>query len=214
VRLAIAVPRTIWLAVVWYLAVTGAFQVIPGARLPHLPIFLPVLIAFPVLLLSRSVAALLDAAPASWLIALQVYRVFGGVFLVNWLNGNVAAVFAWPAGIGDMATGIAALPVALAVASGTVSGRRAGLRWDVVCLFDFAVAITMGFLTSPGPFQHFGFHGDDPCFCGAKLHPSACVVEPAAEEKKGSHRAVHPPGWCHQKELCPSLGRVLVGSKA
>jgi hypothetical protein len=160
VWLAIAVPFTIWLVVMWYLAVTDTFQVMPGAaRLPRLPIaiFLPVIIALPVLVWSRSIAALLDAMPASWLIALQVYRVFGGILLVSWLNGNVAGVFAWPASIGDMATGIAALPVALAVASGTVSGRRAGLWWNVCGLFDFAVAITMGFLTSPGPFQHFGF---------------------------------------------------------
>ena len=83
--LAIAVPFTIWMAIVWHLAVTGSFQVVPGApRLPRLPIaiFLPVIVGVPLLLWSRSVAAVLDATP-SWLIALQVYRVFGGIFLVN-----------------------------------------------------------------------------------------------------------------------------------
>src|SRR5215470_8244023 len=59
--------------------------------------------------------------------------------------------------IGSMATGIMAFPVALAVASGTANGRRAGLWWNAFGLLDFAVAITMGFLTSPGPFQQFGF---------------------------------------------------------
>jgi len=160
VWLAIALPFTIWMVVVWYLAVTGTFHVIPGAaRLPRLPIaiFLPLILALLPLLWSRSIAALLDAMPPSWLIALQVYRVFGGIFLVNWLNGSVAGVFAWPAGIGDMAAGIMALPVALAVASGTASGRRTGLWWNAFGLLDFAVAITMGFLTSPGPFQQFGF---------------------------------------------------------
>ena len=160
VWLAIALPFTIWMAVVWYLAVTGTFHVIPGAaRLPRLPIaiFLPLILALPPLLWSRSIGALLDAMPPSWLIALQVYRVFGGIFLVNWLNGSVAGVFAWPAGIGDMATGIMALPVALAVASGMAGGRSAGLWWNAFGLLDFAVAITMGFLTFPGPFQQFGF---------------------------------------------------------
>jgi hypothetical protein len=160
VWLAIAVPFTIWMATVWYLAVTGSFQLVPGtSRLPRLPIaiFLPVIVGVPLLLWSRSVAAVLDATPASWLIALQVYRVFGGIFLVNWLNGNVAGVFAWPAGVGDMATGVMALPVALAVASGTTSGRRAGLWWNVFGLLDFAIAITMANLSAPGPFQRFGF---------------------------------------------------------
>ena len=160
VWLAIALPFTIWMAVVWYLAVTGAFHVIPGAaRLPRLPIaiFLPLILALPPLLWSRSIGALLDAMPSSWLIAVQVYRLFGGIFLVNWLNGRVAGAFAWPAGIGDVATGIMALPVALAVMSGTVSGRRIGLWWNVFGLLDFAVASTMAVLTSPGPFQQFGF---------------------------------------------------------
>jgi len=160
VWLAIAVPFTIWMAIVWYLAAAGSFQVGPGApRLPRLPIaiFLPVIVGLPLLLRSRSVAAVLDATPASWLIALQVYRVFGGIFLVSWLNGKAAGAFAWPAGVGDMATGIMALPVALAVASSTTSGRRAGLWWNVFGLLDFAVAITMGNLTAPGPFQMFGF---------------------------------------------------------
>src|SRR5262249_17027356 len=36
VWLAIAIPFTIWMAVIWYLAVAGAFHVIPGAaRLPR-----------------------------------------------------------------------------------------------------------------------------------------------------------------------------------
>jgi hypothetical protein len=159
VWLAIAIPFTIWMAVIWYLAVTGAFHVIPGAgRLPRLPIaiFLPLIFALPLLMWSRSIGAVLDAMPPSWLISLQVYRVFGGIFLVNWLNGSVAGVFAWPAGIGDMATGIIALPAALAVASDPVGGRKAGLWWNAFGLLDFAVAITMGFLTSPGPFQQFG----------------------------------------------------------
>jgi hypothetical protein len=160
VWLAIALPFTIWMGVAWYLAVTGTFHVIPGvARLPRLPIaiFLPLMLALLPLLWSRSIGALLDAMPPSWLIALQVYRVLGGIFLVNWLNGSVAGAFAWPAGIGDMATGIMALPVALAVVSGTASGRRAGLWWNAFGLLDFAIAITMGFLTSPGAFQQFGF---------------------------------------------------------
>ena len=158
--LAIALAFTIWMAVVWYLAATGAFHVIPGAaRLPRLPIaiFLPLILALPPLLWSRSIGTLLDAMPPSWLIAVQAYRIFGGIFLVNWLHGSVAGVFAWPASIGDVATGIMAFPVALAVASSTASGRRIGLWWNVFGLLDFVVAITMGFLTSPGPFQQFGF---------------------------------------------------------
>ena len=75
--LAITIPFTLWLAVVWALAVNGAFQPIPGVvRLPRLPIaiFAPVIIGLFFVLRSKSIAAFLDATPAPWLIALQVYR--------------------------------------------------------------------------------------------------------------------------------------------
>jgi hypothetical protein len=159
VWLSVAVPFTLWLAVVWSLAVNGVFQPIPGVTgLPKLPIaiFAPVIIGLLVLLRSKSIAAVLDATPASWLIALQVYRIFGGIFLVNWANGTAAGAFAWPAGIGDMLTGIMALPVALRLASGAENGRRAAMAWNIFGLFDFAIAITMGTLSTPGPLQIFG----------------------------------------------------------
>jgi hypothetical protein len=159
VWLSVAVPFTLWLAVVWSLAVNGVFQPIPGVTgLPKLPIaiFAPVIIGLLVLLRSKSIAAVLDATPASWLIALQVYRVFGGIFLVNWVNGTAAGAFAWPAGIGDMFTGIIALPVAWRLASGAENGRSAAIAWNIFGLFDFAVAITMGVLTTPGRLQIFG----------------------------------------------------------
>src|SRR5436190_17540029 len=42
---------------------------------------LPVIIGAPILLRSRRLGEVLDAMPATWLIALQVYRVLGSVFL-------------------------------------------------------------------------------------------------------------------------------------
>ena len=138
--LGVALPLTVWLAVIWNLALNGVFQPIPGvARLPRLPIaiFAPVIIGLAVLLRSKSVAAFLDATPASWLIALQVYRIFGGIFLVNWANGAAPGAFAWPAGIGDMLTGITALPVAFLLASGAERGRSAALTWNTLRVARF-----------------------------------------------------------------------------
>jgi hypothetical protein len=156
--LAVAVPFTLWLALVWNLAINGFFQPDGAVRLPKLPIaiFAPVAIGLFALLRSKSIAAILDATPASWLVALQVYRILGGIFLVNWANGTVAGPFAWPAGIGDMLTGIMALPVAFLLVSGAANARRAAISWNIFGLVDFAVAITMGVLSNPGPLQIFG----------------------------------------------------------
>ena len=152
--LAVMIPDTLWLAFAWSGAINGVF--LTGASaLPALPlaIFLPVIIGAPLLLLSNRVGQVLDAMPASWLVALQLYRVFGSWALAVWLRGALPGVFALPAGIGDLLTGLFALPAAAAVATGADQGRRAAIIWNIFGLLDFFVAITMGMITSPGPFQ-------------------------------------------------------------
>ena len=150
---AVMIPYTLWFAVAWSAAIAGVFRA--GTRLPALPlaIFLPVIIGTPLLLSSKRVGQVLDAMPASWLVALQLYRVFGGWALAAWLNGGLPGVFALPAGIGDVLTGLFAIPAAIAVATGTVQGRGVAIAWNTLGLADFAVAITLGAITSPGPLQ-------------------------------------------------------------
>jgi hypothetical protein len=152
--LAVLIPYTLWLAVIWSGAINGLFlpRVSPVPLLP-LAIFLPVIIGTPILLSSKRMGQVLDAMPASWLIALQLYRVFGSLFLVGWARNVIPGVFALPAGIGDMITGLLAIPVAIALAADTPAARRAAVGWNVFGLFDFAVAVSIGLMIAPGPFQ-------------------------------------------------------------
>ena len=196
--LAVMIPDTLWFAVAWSMAINGAF--ITGAStLPLLPlaIFLPVIIGAPLLLLSKRVGQVLDAMPASWLVALQLYRVFGSWALAAWLRGALPGVFALPAGIGDVLTGLFAVPAAIAVATGTAQGRRAAMIWNIFGLADFAVAITLGMLhlarPVPADRSEFAEHRRrslsecaDPSFRGAKLDPAArAVAAPAAPARPG-----------------------------
>lgn len=154
--LAVIVTDTLWFAVVWSAAISGVFRTgtSPSAP-PFLPlaIFLPVIVVAPLLLLSKRVGQVLDAMPASWLVALQVYRVFGSWAIAAWLRGELAAVVGLPAGIGDVLTGVLAVPAAIAVASGSAQGRKAAIAWNILGLVDFTIAITLGMLTAPGRFQ-------------------------------------------------------------
>lgn len=152
--LAVLIPYTLWLAVIWSGAINGVFR--PGASpLPLLPlaIFLPVIIGTPILLGSKRMGQVLDATPAAWLIALQLYRVLGGVFLVGWARGVVPGLFALPAGIGDVTTGLLAVPIAISLAAGAPGARRAAIGWNVFGLVDFAVAVGIGLMIAPGPLQ-------------------------------------------------------------
>ena len=77
--------RATWLAIMTpdTFAVAGAPRSMASSiRLLRLPvllsaIFLPVIIGGPLLLFSKRVGQVLDEIPASWLVALQLYRLFG-----------------------------------------------------------------------------------------------------------------------------------------
>ena len=144
VWLAVMIPFTLWLAIIWSAAINGFFK--PGGAIPWLPLAAlgPVIIGAPILLRSRRIGQVLDAMPASWIVALQVYRVLGSAFLVGWAYGVVPGIFALPAGIGDVLTGLFAVPVAISLASGSGESRRAAIAWNVFGLADFAVALTIG----------------------------------------------------------------------
>jgi hypothetical protein len=73
------------------------------------------------------------------------FRVAGIGFLITMALGHLPALFALPAGLGDIAAGIGALLVAPRLARGT--GHRAA-RWvNAFGLADLIVALTLGALT-------------------------------------------------------------------
>jgi hypothetical protein len=87
------------------------------------------------------------AAPGtpSRLVRPHSFRVAGVVFLFYLALGHLPALFALPAGLGDIAAGIAAPLVARRLAQGT--GRRAALWFSAFGLTDLVVALTLGAMT-------------------------------------------------------------------
>ena len=69
----------------------------------------------------------------------------GAVFLAIMALGHLPALFALPAGLGDVAAGIAAPFVARRLAQG--GGRRAPLWFNAFGMTDLISALTLGFLT-------------------------------------------------------------------
>jgi hypothetical protein len=75
------------------------------------------------------------------------FRAADGVaFLLIMAAGHLPALFALPAGLGDIAAGIAALPVARRLAPGT--GRSAALWLNAFGMTDLVVALTLGAVTA------------------------------------------------------------------
>ena len=73
-------------------------------------------------------------------------RVVGVVFLLVMALGKLPAVFALPAGLGDLAIGLAAPLVARRLARG--GGQAMAVRFNRLGILDLAVAVTIAFLAN------------------------------------------------------------------
>ncbi len=99
-----------------------------------------------------AVARILAQPDALWGLTLpQVFRPVGVVFLVAMALGRMPAVFAVPAGLGDIAIGIEAVFVVRALRRGVVGRRTVWL--NVLGLADLIVAFGIGYAAAPGPFR-------------------------------------------------------------
>src|SRR5215470_2922234 len=76
-------------------------------------------------------------------------------FLAHWLPGlpRPGVSLPLPVGGGDVLVGLLALPVAFYLGSGRPGGRAVAYAWNWLGILDLAVALTLGFLSSPTRFQ-------------------------------------------------------------
>jgi hypothetical protein len=81
-------------------------------------------------------------------LAAQLWRVVGAAFLFALAFGQLPAGFAVPAGVGDIATGIAALAVVLALGNGSLTRRRL-YAFTALGVLDFLVADATGLYLEP-----------------------------------------------------------------
>ena len=135
-----------WLAVAQYLGAANTYFASTDTAVPTVlfGLLIPLAVAAIALWQSESVARLVSAIPLHWLVAAQVYRVIGGIFLVLWAAGRMPWQFALPAGIGDVTTGIVAVVVAALLARNAIGAYRATYAWSLFGIADLVVAITMG----------------------------------------------------------------------
>jgi hypothetical protein len=82
------------------------------------------------------------------LTAVQSWRVVGVMFLAFYAFGLLPGLFAWPAGIGDAAVGLAAPFVLLAMLRRSATWRRQVLWLNIAGLLDFIGAVGTGALSS------------------------------------------------------------------
>ena len=152
-----------WFALAFFLARQGVFETTTQTRMP--PAIAPA-VALPIvvgcaLLASATARRAIERVPLHWLVGVQLYRVGGSLFLVAWLQDDLPAEFALPAGIGDVLVGLAAPLVAVSLARAGVARAWPGVvAWCALGIADLLVAVACGFLTAPSAFQQLAL--DDP----------------------------------------------------
>jgi hypothetical protein len=99
----------------------------------------------------------IEAVPQEWIVGVQFYRAEGLIFLLLYARGRLPAVFARPAGVGDVIVGLLAPAVAIAYAYKLRNSGALVRVWNWFGLGDLIVAVSTGFLSSPSRFQMFAF---------------------------------------------------------
>jgi hypothetical protein len=137
-----------WAVVSGIIAASGGYH----ARFGHQPLWLPVAVV-------GALTVTLTAARTPWVVRAvgapgmlrsltlpHTFRVAGVCFLITMALGHLPPLFALPAGLGDIATGVAAPFVARRLTRG--AGHRAAVWFNVMGLTDLVVALALGGLTA------------------------------------------------------------------
>jgi hypothetical protein len=135
-----------WLVISGMLASAGVYRQDSGDTVPWLPIaaagfLIALLLGTRIPLVSRILGVI--GTPVRLTLP-HTLRIAGVVFLIVMALGYLPAAFALPAGLGDMAIGVAAPFVARRLAHG--DGRSDAVRFHVLGIVDLIVAGSIGFL--------------------------------------------------------------------
>jgi hypothetical protein len=147
IRLAVTIALAVWLLLVVSLGAAGAFVGPPGT--PPLPIAIgvaaPLVLFFGWLRLSHSFREFVLSLDLRLIAGMQAWRWAGLGFLSLYAHNVLPAVFALPAGLGDMAIGVTAPWIILAlVRQPGFAARATFIRWNVLGILDLLIAVSIG----------------------------------------------------------------------
>jgi hypothetical protein len=153
VAIASGIVLAVWAAATIVLARRGFFQPSAGATVPPVGVSLFVVLLALTLCLSVSVSLRRLLHNQANLIRLHLWRLEGLVFLILMLQGRVPALWALPAGLGDVLVGATAPWVARGFER--LGGKSRAIAWTLFGMADLVVAVALGVMTNPGPTQVF-----------------------------------------------------------
>jgi len=151
-RLTLGAIAGAWVGLASGLGAAGELAFSPEQPLPLIAVLfaLPLLAVGALALASGRVRAALMAVPLPLLIGVNSLRVLGVLFLLLAASRRLSGPFPYSAGIGDIITGVVALPLALSMAR---SGRLPAVavrRWNIFGTVDLIAAVALGLTSAAG----------------------------------------------------------------
>ena len=144
-RLALGAGIGAWIALVIGITASGAPRSSP---IIVLVLFMLPLVAAGLAATSPAGRSAMMAIPAPLIIALNATRVLGVFMVLAIADGLMSGPFPYSAGIGDIITGIFALPVA-SLAARNPSYLRV-LAWNIFGTLDLIAAVSLGIVSADG----------------------------------------------------------------
>jgi hypothetical protein len=149
--LIVAVVLAVWLALVFLLGARGVYVRPPGS-LP-LPILIgftaPIIVFLVAFWVSRTFRGFVLGGDLRFMTGIQAWRFAGLGFLALYAYGVLPALFAWPAGLGDIAIGVTAPWVVLALIRWpNFAASQLFIVWNLLGIVDLIVALGTGALSS------------------------------------------------------------------
>lgn len=145
------VVLVLWFALIFILGARGVFPRPPGSV--PVPIIIgmlaPIIVFLTAFRLSRSFHDFVMVADLRLMAGIQAWRFAGLGFLALYAQGVLPGFFAWPAGLGDIAIGITAPWVIIAlIERPDFKNSFLFVAWNLFGILDLIVAISTGALSS------------------------------------------------------------------
>ena len=147
----VAVVLALWLALVVLLGAARAFVRLPG-EIPFpiaLGVTAPLLVFLAAFGVSAAFRTFVRTVDLPLLAGIQAWRFAGLGFLALSAHGVLPGLFAWSAGLGDMAIGLTAPWVArVLVRRPSSAASQLFVAWNLLGILDLVVAVSLGALSA------------------------------------------------------------------